>query len=115
MTFLSLKKYFFPLKVIPIEETCYASMPQILSSLSGMLSKHLESFTKEFDFPPCYAIDFKARNTQAIERQPVYDEVVALMNEQSKGSKVNLTMPDLLIVVHVSFGKFLKKIFWALD
>uniref|UniRef100_A0A915LLM5 THUMP domain-containing protein n=1 Tax=Meloidogyne javanica TaxID=6303 RepID=A0A915LLM5_MELJA len=90
----------FLAKVIPIEETCYASMPQILSSLSGMLSKHLESFTKDFDFPPCYAIDFKARNTQAIERQPVYDEVVALMNEQSKGSKVNLTMPDLLIVVH---------------
>nr|CAD2168279.1 unnamed protein product [Meloidogyne enterolobii] len=90
----------FLAKVIPIEETCYASMPQILSSLSGMLSKHLEKFSKEFDFPPCYAIDFKARNTQAIERQPVYDEVVALMNEQSKGSKVNLTMPDLLIVVH---------------
>ncbi|KAL7075132.1 hypothetical protein ACQ4LE_005819 [Meloidogyne hapla] len=98
----------FLAKVIPIEETCYASMPQILSVLSGMITKHLDNFSKENEGEnqeemksfPSYAIGFKARNTQVIQRQQIYDEVTALMTEQSKGSKVNLTMPDLLIVVH---------------
>jgi tRNA(Ser,Leu) C12 N-acetylase TAN1 len=78
-------------------------MDQIIPALSALIEKHLVKHSEESTNPPTYAIDFKARNTKLIEKLKVYDEVTALMKEKSAGCSVNLTKPDLLILVHVCF------------
>lgn len=88
--------------MIPVEETCLAYLDQIIPALSSMFARHLATF-KETEQSPTYAIDFKASNTKLLEKQTMYDEVTKIVKEQSPGSSVNLTQPDFLIVVHVSY------------
>jgi hypothetical protein len=82
----------------------------MMPALTAMLTNHLTKYMKETidgesetaKSPPSYAVDFKVRNTKAIDKQEVYDKVAELFKEQSPGSSVNLTKPDLHIVMHVS-------------
>ncbi|KAL3109515.1 hypothetical protein niasHT_011670 [Heterodera trifolii] len=88
----------FLARVIPVEETCHANLDEIKTLLSEMIVKHLKGAKN--DTPPTYAVEFKASNTKLLNRQQIYDLVAQLMNELSPDSAVNLTQPDLLVVVH---------------
>uniref|UniRef100_A0A914I8V6 THUMP domain-containing protein n=1 Tax=Globodera rostochiensis TaxID=31243 RepID=A0A914I8V6_GLORO len=93
----------FLARVIPVEETCAANLDQITTLLSEMIAKHLKDAIggePPNNASPTYAVDFKASNTKLLKREQIYDLVADLMKKQSPDSAVNLTQPDLLVVVH---------------
>jgi adenylyl- and sulfurtransferase ThiI len=86
-------------------------MWEIRTALSVLIEKHVANYSEESTKPPTYAINFKARKNTEIKKQEIYDSVKALMKDKFEECSVNLTKPDLLIVVQVCSKLIPQKMF----
>ena len=85
----------FVTRMIPIQATCFASPEELQLTCSGLLKKYMVSTTKTF------AITFKRRNCSNLNRNLVIKIVGDLVSQMFPKCKVNLSTPDVTIVVEV--------------
>lgn len=91
-------------RIIPIEETCSTDIKDVSLAISKVIQRHFNRTTASGDnSKPTYAVDFKARNNDQISKTVVFDMVdTALKTVSTTGAKVNLSLPELTLVVHVT-------------
>ena len=85
----------FVTRMIPIQGTCFASPEELQLTCSGLLKKFITQTTKTF------AISFKRRNCSNLNRNLVIKIVGDLMSQMFPNCKVNLSKPDITILVEV--------------
>uniref|UniRef100_A0A914CI74 THUMP domain-containing protein n=1 Tax=Acrobeloides nanus TaxID=290746 RepID=A0A914CI74_9BILA len=91
-------------RIIPIEETCSTDIKDVSLAISKVIQRHFNRTTASGgNSKPTYAVDFKARNNDQISKTVVFDMVdTALKTVSTTGAKVNLSLPELTLVVHVT-------------
>ncbi|KAH8349797.1 hypothetical protein KR084_006364, partial [Drosophila pseudotakahashii] len=88
----------FVLRLVPIEVTCRANMPDIISAAGLLFDKH---FLKE---PTSYGIIFNHRYNQQIKRDQIITQLAELVNSKNVGNKVDLKEAKKSIIVEVLRG-----------
>ncbi|KAJ3389051.1 hypothetical protein HDU92_001180 [Lobulomyces angularis] len=87
----------FLLRLLPVESTCFASMEDIEKLTKNIVLPYFNS-EKE---PIKFSIQIKIRNNNTIDRTKVINLVADIVNPENKKHKVDLTTPDLFIIVQI--------------
>ncbi|XP_062522316.1 THUMP domain-containing protein 1-like isoform X2 [Corticium candelabrum] len=86
-------------RLLPVSLVCRASIDDIKRTAPSLLERHFHG-TKSKSMS--YAVAYKARNNSELKRDEVISVVAALVDgDGSFGHKVNLTSPELVVVVEV--------------
>ncbi|XP_017014329.2 THUMP domain-containing protein 1 homolog [Drosophila takahashii] len=88
----------FVLRLVPIEVTCRANMPDIIAAAGLLFDKH---FLKE---ATSYGIIFNHRYNQQIKRDEIITQLAELVNSKNVGNKVDLKEAKKSIIVEVLRG-----------
>ncbi|KAJ3204724.1 hypothetical protein HK099_001047 [Clydaea vesicula] len=102
----------FLLRLLPVESTCFASMEDIEKLTKNIVLPYFNS-EKE---PIKFSIQIKIRNNNTIDRTKVINLVADIVNPENKKHKVDLTTPDLFIIVQIFKGiNFEKYLIFNID
>jgi len=85
-------------RVTPVEMTCAVDMGIIQSALSTIIARHFIPIDGQW---PSFAVDYKARNNDRLNRDAVIEMVAQLVKAVSPLSRVKLDKPNKSIIVHV--------------
>ena len=86
-------------RLLPVSLVCHASIDDIKRKAPSILDPHFHSSESK---PVSFAVAYRARNNSEMKRDVVIDVVAKLVSgDGSFGHKVNLTSPELVVVVEV--------------
>ncbi|KAI9202663.1 uncharacterized protein BJ171DRAFT_569450 [Polychytrium aggregatum] len=92
-----LKKCRYTHRLIPISATTAATMPSVVIMAKNVLKPHFHDAAE----PKKFAIVFKARNNDKIDRDELIATLAQIVNETEAKHTVDLKQPDLVIIVEV--------------
>ncbi|PAV79061.1 hypothetical protein WR25_15744 isoform A [Diploscapter pachys] len=84
-------------RLYPVEKTTSLNLKAISDLIAKMISLHLKS--REDGSCPTYAVEFKARNCNSLNRQTVLQMVDDVTRIIAPECRVNLTSPDVTLIV----------------
>ncbi|MFH4980577.1 hypothetical protein AB6A40_007286 [Gnathostoma spinigerum] len=87
-------------RVFPIEITCPVNIKNVREEVFKIINNYLLDADKE-QSPPSFAVEFKARNNDLLRRTDVLDVVTEAFRSLSPNSRVNLTKPEVTVLVQV--------------
>lgn len=88
----------FLLRLIPIENTCKAYLPNIKAAFEPLLEKY---FT---DAPKTFSIVFNHRMNNSLVRDDVIRTIAEMISDKNNKHKVNLKEADLSVVIEIIKG-----------
>ncbi|GAB0094624.1 THUMP domain-containing protein [Sergentomyia squamirostris] len=88
----------FLLRLIPVEAVCRANVKSISDAVGKLCDKY---FLHE---PKTFSIVFNKRYNNAISRDDVIKELADVVTSKNPGNKVNLTEPEMSVIVEVIKG-----------
>jgi tRNA acetyltransferase TAN1 len=86
----------FVTRMIPIQATCFASIPEIELTVQALIAKFLIPLQ-----PKTFAISTKRRMCDNVKREQIINAVANLVLATSPSCKVDLDQPDVTIVVEI--------------
>lgn len=88
------------IRIMPIHTTCYAKPDDAAKAAVEVVKQHFPSIDGQ-DSPVTYAISFKARLNTNAHRDEFITEMAKAIDEYDPRYKVNLTAPDVTLIVEI--------------
>lgn len=88
------------IRIMPIHTTCYAKPEDAAKEAIEVVKKRFPSIGGQ-DSPVTYAISFKARLNTNAHRDAFITEIAKAIDEYEPRYKVNLTKPDVTLIVEI--------------
>ncbi|XP_055685833.1 THUMP domain-containing protein 1 homolog [Lutzomyia longipalpis] len=88
----------FLLRLIPVEVVCRANLRSITDAVGSLCDKYV------LQEPKTFSVVFNRRYNNAISRDDVIKEVADVVTSKNSGNKVNLTEPEISVVVEIIKG-----------
>ncbi|KAL0276557.1 UNVERIFIED_CONTAM: hypothetical protein PYX00_004116 [Menopon gallinae] len=85
----------FLLRLLPVEVTCKAFLPEIATAIQPLLQKYFSQESKTF------AVVFNHRNNDSLNRDEIIQTIAGLVCEKNLLHKADLKQPQLVILVEV--------------
>uniref|UniRef100_A0A1B0GP11 Uncharacterized protein n=1 Tax=Phlebotomus papatasi TaxID=29031 RepID=A0A1B0GP11_PHLPP len=93
-----LQKSRFLLRLIPIEAVCRANVKEISDAVGALCDKYL------LNQPKSFSIIFNKRYNNAISRDDTIKELADIVTSKNPGNRVNLSEPEVSVIVEVIKG-----------
>ncbi|XP_059620121.1 THUMP domain-containing protein 1 homolog [Phlebotomus argentipes] len=88
----------FLLRLVPVEIVCRANLKSMSDAVGSLCDKYM------LQEPKTFSIVFNKRYNNAISREDVIKELADVVSAKNAGNRVNLSEPELSIIVEVIKG-----------